>query len=197
MEKVKLQDKIDGIVSIIFKASGYAGNHFLKNEKSNDIRLYVFSQIFVEATLFLLYFCDREIFTLVCHQERDAMLSGVLEKISKTLETHDDKLLKIMYGEQSVENLGKYFGYLSNASFSTNFMEAYGEFQIKYGVYKEWFPDDDDSFDGTLVWEFAKKVNSLINEEPNLRTIASFSSLISEMMKGVKEGITEICLLKQ
>jgi TM2 domain-containing membrane protein YozV len=184
--------KIDGVVAVVFKTSSFGLTQFLKKKEFNNIKLETFSQIWVETTLFLLHFCDREIFSVAYHSKRDIILEKVLSKVSEALERHDDKLLEKFYGKRTDQNLDRYFNYLSKASFSINFTEAYKERQMEYQVCKEWLPGENGSFEKTLVREFSKKINSLVDQDLNIRIIGFGAILASEMIKVCKECVTPI-----
>ncbi len=190
-EMMDSQEKVDAIVMLIWQLSGFGITQLLKKEEFNKLKFETIAKISTETTLFLLHFCDREIFSFVGPQKRDVIMVGVLEKFSKKLEEHDDKVLKKLYGERSDKNLDKYFDYLSKSAFSVGFREAYNERQVEYGAYKKLYAEKGEPLKDTLVWEFGKKINLLATEYPHPVITTSVSILASEMI------ITCIKSLKQ
>jgi hypothetical protein len=177
-----MEEKINEIVDLIWLTSGFGMTQLLKQEEFAKLNFETVAKISTETTLFLLNICDRQIFLMVGDKKRNDIVTRVLEAIFKKLEKHDDMVLKKFYGERSNENQNQYFNYLSKSGFSVGFREIYNERQIEYSKYKKFFPEKDEPFKDTLVWEFGKKINLIAMGYPHLVVTTSICMLASDMI---------------
>ncbi len=161
-----INEKIDAITSLIAETTNAVLRRLSSKEEFDKLNLEITSKLVLELVLFLLHFCDRQIFCLAGSEDREIIMVGVLENVLKWLEKYDEKVLAKHFGEKTNSNLNVYFEYLSKMALSTDFRGAYNERQQEYAVYKKLFPDKDEPPKDTLVWEFSKKIVLLVKSTP-------------------------------
>ena len=177
-----MEDKIAAIAYIVGEGWVATSELLLKKEEFNKLSLETFSRIVLEFIVFYLHFCDREVFRLVGPEKRDVIMDSVLNKMFIALEKYDESLLVKMFGEKTKNNLAKYFEYWSRASVSLSLREMYNERQLEYASYKELVPLKDKPLKGTLVWEFSKRIATIVRDVPNPVTIVLINGLACDMV---------------
>jgi hypothetical protein len=179
-----IEEKIETISKAIW--SGWYSTHkcLMKDENFNKLSLEAYSEVALEFIILYIHYCDREIYEAVETKERDIIEKGIVSDISKRLEKYDEialneLLTKDLGGEKSVS-----FFYWSKVSYSNNFVNLYKERQLEYAFYKEIVPRKDESPKGTLLWEFGKKINTIVLGYPEDIVILMHSNIIAmEMLK--------------
>ena len=185
-------EKVDTIVSVILQSSFLLVMELLKEEEFKKQKLEIVNKISIEATIFFLQLCDREIFRCVGFLKRNAMMDMVFKKIYKKLEDHDNKVLKELYGERSSKNLKEYFDYLARSAVSTGIRETYTERLAEYEAYQKLLPEKEEPPKGTLVWEFSKKISWLTADPPLPTVIMLVNLLVSNMLEPIMESFKAI-----
>jgi hypothetical protein len=191
--QLAIHEQIALITSMITETTSAIWGILSPREEFKKLDLGAASKILLELVLFLLHFCDRQIFCLVGPEKRKILMDGVLENVFGFLEKYDEKVLLERFGEQTSSNLNAYFKYLSKMALSTDFRGAYNERQEEYAVYKKLFPEEGELPKDTLVWEFSKKIMQLEGGTPvgMMRMIRVSSEMIQICIKTL-ESIFEI-----
>lgn len=179
-----IEEKIGTISFVIWSAWCSTFKLLIKNDIFNKLNLETFSKVALEFLLLYINFCDREIFQLVETKERDIIMSGIVSDTSKRLEKYDENLLIKLAGEETSKNISQYFIYWSKVAYSINFVNLYNERQLEYSAFKELAPQKDESPKNTLLWEFGKKINTIVLGRPDDIVILMHTNIIAmEMFK--------------
>lgn len=191
--KIELKDISEGIASIIWKVWCSTFKQLIKKDEFNKLDLEIFSKVNLEFILLYLHFCDREIFQLVKVEERKIIMDEVLNSVFKSLEKYDESLIVKISGGKTNLNLSKYFVYWSKMAYSINFQDLYNERQFEWSAFKELLPAHDEPLKNTLLWEFGKRISTIIQGSPdNIRIIMYSIFVTTEMFKIFAESLKSI-----
>jgi hypothetical protein len=188
-----IEEKSEALSYVIFSVWTASFKHLIKEGFLQHVSLETFAKVYMEFLLLYLNLSDREIFQQVEIEERDKIMHLILKDITKRLEKYDEVSLTKLVGEQTSKNLSQYFTYWSKIAYSNNFINVYNKSQIDYSVCKEIAPSKDESPKDTVLWEFGKKVSTIVLGHPEDIVIIMHSNILAmEMFKALLKLILQI-----
>lgn len=188
-----IEEKSEALSYVIFSVWAASFKHLIKEDFLQHVSLETFAKVYMEFLLLYLNLSDREIFQQVEIEERDKIIHLILEDITKRLEKYDEVSLTKLVGEQTSKNLSQYFTYWSKIAYSNDFINAYNKSQIDYSACKEIAPSKDESPKDTVLWEFGKRIATIILGRPDdIVIIMHSNNLAIEMYKALLKLILHI-----
>jgi len=191
-EKIGLKVLIEGVYLVIWQMWCSTFKILLKDDKFNKVDWEVYSKVMLEYILICLHFGDMIVFNLA-KEKRKVIMDGVLTKVFEALEKYDENATIKLFGDKTNQNIPKYFAYWSKMAYSINFQDLYNERQLEYSAYKELLPPKDEPPKNTLLWEFGKKISTIVRGYPeDMRIIMNSVSWTTELLKGLTKCIEDI-----
>lgn len=179
-----VKEKIDAIVYLIIENWLRTTDSFLKliREEFNKLGLEIRSKVVIEFLLFDLNLCDRQIFHLAGVKEREIIMDEIVIKLLDLIRKCDENFLKEKFGHMTTGNIDKYFEYFYKIAPAMDFIEKYNKRQMEYSVYKKYFAEKDESPKDTLLWEFGKKIATLVRGGPDIAIVMAVLTLITRSL---------------
>ncbi|MBI5145003.1 MAG: hypothetical protein HZA27_02330 [Candidatus Omnitrophica bacterium] len=119
-----------------------------------------------EFLIYDLHICDRFLFARWGNDLREKLMKEIMELISKRMEEVRDQILNNQLKNLSVEKFPQYLQTLRSTPTREWVISSFNQRQIELRPYKliKEYPKND-TWDGLLEWEFAKKLAALLGKE--------------------------------
>jgi len=160
----------------------------------NDLLIFTTEFLFYE-----LHVCDRWLFCWYGAKTRKKIMDMIVTKIALVLNNNREHILDERLKSLDIGNLKTYLNITGNLPDFETIIEAYNQRGDEYSKF-EFTNKKDESFNGFLPWEFAKKLASLINKEDDAfleMGICSYAMGIYEMIVKFKDELDKRFNLNQ
>jgi len=132
-------------------------------ERVNSISSRAWNNAFYEILFLLLHFSDRVAFQYLKPEKRNLFIDALFSETLSILSTGPST--GIEYIPFATEHM---------------LMEAYNDRQRHYSTFKELVPGEDESFAGTVFWEFGKAISKILTGEArDIRIVAPAQVIVT------------------
>jgi len=164
--KLSLEEKGQLVAERILISSNMTMENLYKQESFKNITNEISWKIYTEFLMFLMHISDRNTFSLLGNSDkRDKFIDAVMDTIIE-------------------KELASKSSNISDEEFRSNFINTSNNRQKEYSKYKI-DSSKEESLEGTILWEFGKKISCIANGSSDIVIIMYASGLATTCIKEI------------